>query len=53
MREMAQMDWNTGVSTALEKQAIEIATNMLHEGLFVEIIQKTTGLDIETIQSLS
>jgi hypothetical protein len=52
MREMAQIDWNTGVSTALEKQAVEIAKSSLHEGLTVELIKKITGLDMETIQSL-
>jgi predicted transposase/invertase (TIGR01784 family) len=56
MREMAQMDWNTGINTAEEKghtkAQFEIAKNMLHEGLSVDIIQKTTGLDSETIQSL-
>jgi predicted transposase/invertase (TIGR01784 family) len=56
MREMAQMDWTTGVNTAVEKgvmqNKLEIAKNSLKEGLSVEIIQKTTGLDMETIQSL-
>jgi predicted transposase/invertase (TIGR01784 family) len=52
MREMAMSDWTTGVNTAIEKNRIEIAQNLLHEGIPLEIIKKTTGLDRETIQSL-
>ena len=60
MREMAMSDWTTGVNTATEKGILqgamqkqhEIAKNSLHEGLPVDLIQKITGLDIETIRSL-
>ena len=60
LREMAMSDWTTGINTATEKgiekgamqSKIEIARNMLAEGLSVELIHKTTGLDIETIKSL-
>ena len=52
MREMAMSDWTTGVNTGIEKKLIEVAKNSLHEGLTVELIQKITGLDMETIQSL-
>lgn len=52
LREMAQSDWTTGVNTAVEKNKIEIAKNSLHEGLTMELIQRITGLDIDTIQSL-
>jgi predicted transposase/invertase (TIGR01784 family) len=56
MREMALSDWTTGINTAEEKgrmeEKFEIAKNLLHEGLSIEIIRKTTGLDMETIQSL-
>jgi predicted transposase YdaD len=56
MREMAQMDWTTSMNTALEKgrmqTQIEVAKNLLHEGLSVELVQRTTGLDMETIESL-
>jgi predicted transposase/invertase (TIGR01784 family) len=60
MREMAQMDWNTGVNTAEEKgivkgrmeEKFEIAKNSLNEGASLEFIHKITGLDMETIQSL-
>jgi predicted transposase/invertase (TIGR01784 family) len=51
-REMAMSDWTTGVNTAIEKKQIEIAKNLLGEGLTMELIHKTTGLDIETIKSL-
>jgi predicted transposase/invertase (TIGR01784 family) len=56
MREMAMSDWTTGVNTAEErghmKAQLEIAKKLLHEGQSMEIILKTTGLDMETIQSL-
>jgi predicted transposase/invertase (TIGR01784 family) len=52
LREMAMSDWNTGVYTAIMENKIEIAKNMLSDGLPVEVIRKYTGLDIETIQSL-
>ena len=64
MREMALSDWTTGINTAMEKGMekgiekgmekgkIEIDRNLLHEGMSVEFIQRNTGLDAETIQSL-
>jgi predicted transposase/invertase (TIGR01784 family) len=52
MREMAMSDWTTGVNTAIEKNRIEIAKNLLRKGMSAEFIQETTGLDRETIQSL-
>jgi predicted transposase/invertase (TIGR01784 family) len=60
LRQMAMSDWTTGINTATEKgiaegamrSKIEIAKNLLSEGLSMELIHKTTGLDIETIQSL-
>jgi predicted transposase/invertase (TIGR01784 family) len=60
LREMAQYDWNTAVYAATEKgvekgamqSKIEIARNLLAEGLSIELVHKTTGLDIETIKSL-
>jgi predicted transposase/invertase (TIGR01784 family) len=60
LREMALMDWNTGIDTATEKgimqgamqKQIEIARNLLKKGLAIDLIHETTGLDIETIQSL-
>jgi len=61
LREMAMSDWTTGINTATEKgiekgamqSKIEIAKNLLDEGLPMELIHKTTGLDFETIKSLS
>jgi len=60
LRQMAMSDWTTGINTATEKgiaegamqKQIEIAKNLLGEGLSMELIHKTTGLDMETIQSL-
>jgi len=64
LRQMAMSDWTTGINTATEKgiaegiekgamqKQIEIARNLLGEGMSMEFIQKTTGLDIETIKSL-
>jgi len=64
LRQMAMSDWTTGIDTATEKgiaegiergamqKQIEIARNLLGEGLSMELIHKTTGLDIETIRTL-
>ena len=52
VREKAMLDWNSGVNTALEKQAIKIAKSLLGGGMTFDLIQKHTGLDIETIKSL-
>ena len=51
-QEMAKLDWNSAVHGAIEESKIEIARNLLGEGLSIELIHKTTGLDIKTIQSL-
>jgi len=64
LREMALSDWTTGINTATEKgfekgfeqgierTQIQIAKNMLDEGMPIENIHKVTGLDIEAIQTL-
>jgi predicted transposase/invertase (TIGR01784 family) len=60
MREMAMSDWTTAMDTATDKGIaigksegkIEVARSLLREGSTPEFVQKTTGLDIETIQSL-
>jgi len=60
MREMALCDLTTTVNTAFEKGEakgikkgkIDVAKKLLCEGLSVEFIHKTTGLDTKTIQSL-
>jgi hypothetical protein len=51
LREMALADWPTGVNKTLDKWRIQTIQNGLKEGLSMELIQKTTGLDMETIQS--
>ena len=60
-RQLAIMDYNTGISYALEEgeqigkeeKAVEIARKALAEKLPVDVIQKITGLDIAVIQRLS
>ena len=52
LREMALSDWTTGVNTAFEKGKMEVAKSLLRDGMAFELIQKHTGLDIETIKSL-
>jgi predicted transposase/invertase (TIGR01784 family) len=52
MREMAQLDWNTALSTGIEKKQIEIVKNFIKMGLPITQIAEGTGLDTETIQSL-
>ena len=68
LREMALMDWNSGINAATEngieigiekgivqgamQKQIEIASNLLKKGLEIGLISETTGLDTETIQSL-
>jgi hypothetical protein len=50
---MAMSDWTTGINTAVEKSKIEIAKNLLGKGLSTDLIHETTGLDMETIQTLA
>ena len=64
LREMALSDWTTGINTAtekgfekgmekgIEKRNIEIAKTMLHKGMSIDLINETTGLDIQIIKSL-
>jgi predicted transposase/invertase (TIGR01784 family) len=52
LHQMAMSDRTTEINTAIEKKQIEIARNLLGEGFSMELIHKTTGLDVETIQSL-
>jgi predicted transposase/invertase (TIGR01784 family) len=57
---MAQCDETSRINGALErgeqkgekKKAVEIAKNALTEGVSIELISKTTGLDIKTIQNI-
>jgi len=53
LREMAMSDLTTVVNTAIEKNKFEIAKNLLYEGMSLEFIQKTIGLDAETIRSIN
>jgi predicted transposase/invertase (TIGR01784 family) len=52
MRQKALSDWTTGVNTAIEKKAMDVAQKALAEGLPVNVIQKITGLSLEDIISL-
>jgi predicted transposase/invertase (TIGR01784 family) len=69
MREMAMSDWTTAIDTATDKgiaigksegiaigkseREIEIAQKMKDRGRPLEEIVEDTGLDIDTIKSLS
>ena len=53
LREMAMSDRTTELNTAIHKSKIEIAGNLLKKGLAIDLIHETTGLDMETIQSLN
>ena len=52
-RRKAEHDLISGLNYAREEVKIAIARNLLEEGLTIEFVQKTTGLDKETIQGLS
>jgi len=52
-RFLAELDYNTGIRYAREEGKEEVARNALAENLPIDVIQKITGLDMETIQKLS
>ena len=56
MRELALSDYVSGMNHArqegMKEKEIEIAKNLLRKGLGVELVQETTGLDINTIEQL-
>lgn len=60
MREMAQIDYNSGMKKAEERgeqrgeqrKSIEIARNMIEDGEPVEKIMRYTGLERESIENL-
>jgi predicted transposase/invertase (TIGR01784 family) len=52
LHEMALSDRTTEMDTAIEKREIEIAKNLLNEGLSIEFVHKNTGLNIEILQTL-
>ncbi|MDR2965349.1 MAG: hypothetical protein LBU88_06205 [Treponema sp.] len=41
-----------GMERGIEQSSKQIARNLLAEGSTIEFVQKTTGLPIETIQTL-
>jgi len=51
-REAAEEARTEGLSQGLDEAYRNVARNSLSEGVPIEIIQKITGLDMETIQSL-
>jgi len=52
-REGIQEGRNEGIQEGHAEEKLEIARNLLAEGLSVELIEKTTGLDIKTINQLA
>jgi predicted transposase/invertase (TIGR01784 family) len=50
-REKALHDQTSMINTGIRKTKIEIARNLLSDGMSFDLIQKYTGLDIETIKS--
>jgi predicted transposase/invertase (TIGR01784 family) len=51
-RKGEQIGIEIGMEKGMEKGKIEIAKNLLNEGLSLDIIQRVTGVDTKTIQSL-
>lgn len=52
MREMAQIDYNSGMKKAKDQRSVEIAQNMKAEGEPIEKIIRYTGLTKECIENL-
>lgn len=52
MREMAQIDYNSGMKKVRDERSIEIARNMKADGEPVEKIVRYTGLTKENIENL-
>jgi predicted transposase/invertase (TIGR01784 family) len=52
MRQKALSDWTSGVNTAIEKKAMDVAKKALAKGYAIEDIQDLTGLSLEDIVSL-
>jgi len=53
MEDALEVRFEEGMEKGMEKGKEEIARNALSEGFSIEIVQKITGLDMETIKSLS
>jgi hypothetical protein len=45
-------DWKNVVDTAVEEKAIEIAKDLLKEGLSVDFVAKITKLNLEEVEKL-
>ena len=52
MREMAQIDYNSGMKKARDQRSVEIARNMKADGEPIEKIIRYTGLAKECIENL-
>ena len=56
MEEMTMLgsEWDMNIALEVEREETreEVARNALAEGLSIEIVQKITGLDLETIKNL-
>lgn len=52
LREMAQIDYNSGMKKARDDRSIEIARNLLEMNMSHEQIAKATGLSLEEIRKL-
>ena len=52
MREMAQIDYNSGMRKAKDERSVEIARNMIADDESIEKIMRYTGLTKESIENL-
>jgi predicted transposase/invertase (TIGR01784 family) len=52
MREMAMMDWDSGIDNARREEKQEIAKNALVKGIPEELVSEITGLDIDSIKRI-
>jgi hypothetical protein len=52
IKEIQINSWNNGMDYGKKFMKMEIARNMLNEGLSLDIIHRVIGLDTKTIQSL-
>jgi predicted transposase/invertase (TIGR01784 family) len=52
MREMAQIDYNSGMKKVRDETCIEIARNLLEMNMSHDQIAKATGLTLEEINGL-
>ena len=52
MREMAQIDYNSGMKKAKDERSMEIAQNALRMNMPVDDIMKLTGLSRQQIEGI-